>query len=432
MPPGFEPGNKGFADLGLTAWLWHRIPQIVLAYYAKGKALLSSHFIVYNKRMRGIRIIINWEISRIYSNWKRAAAIFIVPAAVMMLALSIFPYLINYMTTGSLSEKPVLIINAPDSFVQYVEDTEGSTVYSYDYMEDEEFTELWKNGEVTKLLKSGTIFALFLDNNIYIGCNGNSSIAMNKAESFREVVLDPYNETIKEQGQIVFEVDSFNPITKLLNYRTEANYGSARVIPPVLILLVYYCIYSLTSDMFASERDRGFYDKLLMAPISPKSIMLGKIYTCTLLVTMASYVTFIFLFLSSWLNRSNSSTSLIPFGMMLLPWQLAVIALVIPLTAFLCACICVSIIFSIKRMKDVILNLQMPLIYLMADLFYQIFSGNPGWLEFIIPVHGSIAVIKTVFLSEFRPWQLICVVISSLLPSLILLHKTFKKEGYNR
>ncbi len=24
-PPGFEPGNKGFADLCLTAWLWCHI-----------------------------------------------------------------------------------------------------------------------------------------------------------------------------------------------------------------------------------------------------------------------------------------------------------------------------------------------------------------------------------------------------------------------
>ena len=24
-PPGIEPGNKGFADLCLTAWLWRRI-----------------------------------------------------------------------------------------------------------------------------------------------------------------------------------------------------------------------------------------------------------------------------------------------------------------------------------------------------------------------------------------------------------------------
>jgi hypothetical protein len=150
------------------------------------------------------------------------------------------------------------------------------------------------------------------------------------------------------------------------------------------------------------------------------------------MVTGASYVTFIFLFISSWLNRSNSSTSLIPFGMFLLPGQLLVIALIIPVAAFLCSTICVNIVFSIRRMKDVILNLQMPLIYLMADLFFQIFSYTPGWLEFIIPIHGCTAVMKTVFLSEFRPWQLILVLISNILPALLLLRKTFKKEGYTR
>ena len=51
VPPGFEPGHKGFADLGLTAWLWHRIPQIVLAYYAKVEALLSSALLIIYARM---------------------------------------------------------------------------------------------------------------------------------------------------------------------------------------------------------------------------------------------------------------------------------------------------------------------------------------------------------------------------------------------
>ena len=391
---------------------------------------------LYNNNMRGILLIIRWEISRIYSNWKRAAAIFIVPAAVMMLALTIFPYLINYMSTGSISEKPILVVNPPESFTSYIAETEGTTVYTYDFMTLEEFTPIWNGDEdwIRDFLRTGSMFVFFADdgNRLLICYNGNSSIAASKAESFIEVVINPYNDSLREQGEIIFDTDLFNPVTKLLDYRSGANYGSGRVIPAVLVLLIYYCIYSLTSDMFASERDRGFYDKLLMTPVSPKSIMLGKILSCTLLVTVASYVTFLFLFLSSWLNRSNSSTSLIPFGMFLLPDQLLVIAVVIPLTAFLCACVCVSIIFSIKRMKDVILNLQMPLIYLMADLFYQLFSLNPGAVEFIIPVHGSTAVMRTVFQSEFKPWQLICVVISTLLPSLLLLHKTFKKEGYNR
>lgn len=391
---------------------------------------------LYNNNMRGILLIIRWEISRIYSNWKRAAAIFIVPAAVMMLALTIFPYLINYMSTGSISEKPILVVNPSESFTSYIEETEGTTVYTYDFMTLEEFTPIWNGDEdwIRDFLRTGSMFVFFADdgNKLLICYNGNSSIAASKAESFIEVVINPYNDSLREQGEIIFDTDLFNPVTKLLDYRSDANYGSGRVIPAVLVLLIYYCIYSLTSDMFASERDRGFYDKLLMTPVSPKSIMLGKILSCTLLVTVASYVTFLFLFLSSWLNRSNSSTSLIPFGMFLLPDQLLVIAVVIPLTAFLCACVCVSIIFSIKRMKDVILNLQMPLIYLMADLFYQLFSLNPGAVEFIIPVHGSTAVMRTVFQSEFKPWQLICVAISTLLPSLLLLHKTFKKEGYNR
>ena len=83
-------------------------------------------------------------------------------------------------------------------------------------------------------------------------------------------------------------------------------------------------------------------------------------------------------------------------------------------------------------MKDVILNLQMPLIYLMADLFFQIFSNTPGWLEFFIPIHGSIAVIRTVFMSEFKMWQLIGMLITSLCPALFVLRRTFKKEGYIR
>ena len=27
VPPGFEPGNNGFADRGLTTWLWRRLKR---------------------------------------------------------------------------------------------------------------------------------------------------------------------------------------------------------------------------------------------------------------------------------------------------------------------------------------------------------------------------------------------------------------------
>lgn len=382
--------------------------------------------------MHGILTIIKWEISRVFSNWQRAAAVFIVPAAVMMVALNIFPYLINYMSTGSLTEKPIIVAGAPESFIAYLEQTEGTTIYKYEFITEEELAEDWDSGKAMRELRNGRIYTVFVpdDNVAYIGCNGNSQLSLNKAESYIEVVMDPYNDYFSTEGNEVFEVNAFNPVIKLLDYRTEANYGSARVIPAILVLLIYYCVYSMMSDMFASERDRGFFDKLLMTPVSPQNIVFGKMIACTLLVSGATLITLLFLFLSSWLNRSNSSTSLIPFGLMLFPEQLLVIVIVIPVTAFLCSSICLSIIFSIRRMKDVILNLQMPLIYLLADLFFQIFSGNPGVLEFFIPIHGSIAIIKAVFMSNYRPWQLVGLLLTTLTSTLLIIRSTFRKAGF--
>ena len=143
---------------------------------------------LYNNNMRGILLIIRWEISRIYSNWKRAAAIFIVPAAVMMLALTIFPYLINYMSTGSISEKPILVVNPPESFTSYIEETEGTTVYTYDFMTLEEFTPIWNGDEdwIRDFLRTGSMFVFFADdgNKLLICYNGSLSIASSKAASF--------------------------------------------------------------------------------------------------------------------------------------------------------------------------------------------------------------------------------------------------------
>ena len=429
-------GIKVLQTLALPLGYGTACLKIVLEYYAErnGFCQVAAYgFPYYNIRMRRIITIIRWEISRVMSDWKRAASVFIIPAAVLMIALNIFPYLINYMTTGSLSEKPVVIVDAPDSFLEYIEDTEGRTVYRYRFRSSEDLgLRYYERREFIDDIKSGTIWVSFDEENgvIWLSCNGNSTFSINRAESFSEVVLTPYNETLIENNERTFTVDDFNPITRTLNHRTDANYGAAKVIPAVLVLLIYYCVYSLCSDIFAAERERGFYDKLLMTPVSPVTIVTGKILACTILVTAASYVTFFFLFMSSWLNHTNSSTSLIPFGLFLLPQQVLVIAAVIPVTAFLCCAICVRIIFSIRRMKDIILNLQMPLIYLLADVFFQLAAETPGRVEFAIPIHGSTALIKAVFLSQYQSWQLITVLIVSLIASVWLLFRTFTKEGY--
>jgi len=386
--------------------------------------------------MRDIITVFKWEISKIFSNWRKTAAVFIIPAAVMMLALNIFPVLVNYLSTGSLGSKPITVVDAPESFIEYLEQTEGTTIYEYEFMDTEDLIELWDDTELLRQkLKEGNIYTVFVqpDDIIYVGYNGNSTVMEDRAYSYIEVVLDEYNDYLQEQGSKIFEVDSFNPVTKLFDYRTDANEGASRIVPAVMVLLIYYCTYSLMTDMFASERMHGFYDKLLMTPVSPRKIVYGKLLATVSLVSIASLVTFIFLFFSSWLNRSNDSSSLIPFGMMLFPDQLILMIITVITASLLCAALCLKIIFSLHLMKDIIANLQLPLIYLLFDLLFQIFhTGVPVAAEYLIPVHSAIASLKAIFLSEVSPTRFGVGVITSLLLSALLIRSVFSKEGYIR
>lgn len=394
---------------------------------------MSSVNTIYNKHMNKIAIIIKWEISRILSNWRKAAAVFIIPAAVMMVALNLFPYLINYMSTGSVSGRPIIIVNAPDEFYDYVDETEGTTIYKYEFITLSRYLREIEDDTFTTNIRKGFIYCVFESDtdSINIQYNRDSAVMSDQAYSFMEVVINEFNDSQIIKSDEAYTVDGFNPITKLLNYRAGANLASARVIPAVIVLIIYYCTYSLMVDIFASEKDRGFWNKLIMTPVSPVKIVIGKMLSVVGLVSGAAYTTFAFLFLSSWINRSNSSTSLIPFGLFLLPKELGALIVIVPVTAFLCACICLSIIFSLDRMKDVILNLQMPLIFLLFELFLQLFYYDvPNWSEYYVPLHNSIAVLRAAFMTELSNTNLIFSVILNLIIAVIILLRVLKKEGY--
>ena len=67
--------------------------------------------------MRYAFIILKWEIQKILSSWKKTMAVFLIPAAVMVFAINLFPKLLTYLSTGSLGSQRVIVIDAPESFM---------------------------------------------------------------------------------------------------------------------------------------------------------------------------------------------------------------------------------------------------------------------------------------------------------------------------
>lgn len=417
--------------------------------------------------MKKIITIFKWEISKIFSSWQRTVTLFLLPAVILMLAINIFPLLINYMSTGTLNKQPVTVIGAPVTFRQYVESTVDARTFVYNYISVDEYIELVSDKEsFVKKLRKGLILCIFSSGDQYLTfdeevyayydrlASGNSGAkskakvylaydvdsisSQTRALQFKQGVLEPYQDTLIDSlggefaviGSSLFETDSFNPVTDLSDYRTTANTAASRVVPGVLLIMMYYCVYSLVSDMFASERDRGFMAKLLMSPVKPKHVYIGKIVAINVIVTAATYVTMLLLFFSSWLNRTNDAMSLLPFGMFLTPTELVIVLVSIPITTLLMTAMCIVTVFSLNRMQDITVNLQLPLIFFLGDFFIQMVRGTrPVTLEYFIPLHNTLALIAETFMAQNKLWHVLLIFLLNTGLAVLILFSTFRREA---
>ena len=91
--------------------------------------------------MNKILTIFMWEIRKLFSSWRRTFTLFLLPAIFLVGMLNLFPVLINYMTTGSLNKQPVMVVNAPDSFKDYLDENIKTNAFKYDFISTDEFKE---------------------------------------------------------------------------------------------------------------------------------------------------------------------------------------------------------------------------------------------------------------------------------------------------
>ncbi|MBP5416775.1 MAG: ABC transporter permease [Clostridiales bacterium] len=403
--------------------------------------------------MRHTITILKWEMSKIINNWQKTLKVFLLPALLLLAAINLFPMLMNYLSTGSLQSRPVTIVNAPDSFVDYFESNPKSSFYSVTWLSmdeamamDEEYRE--------EQMKKGGIFVFFaasertevVDFDECVAdyysrlAQGESTRRMHmileidykgdynsylQAEQFKEDIAKGYSPYLLEHlgqpyldsgGGERWDTDLFNPFTFVTSNRSVANLGASRTIPSMMILLMYYCIYSLTAETLASARQSGFLTKVYLSPISKESLLIGKALMVIFVGIISAVVTFFLLFVSSWLNRSNSAYSLLPFGLFLTPSQLLAFFILLVTAAIMIAMLCFGITFMVRRMQDVIMNLQVPLVLLIFEFFGNMFRPSDAILaEYFIPIHNVIMTIREIFNGTYSWWTVLLVIFINLI-----------------
>ncbi len=403
--------------------------------------------------MRHTITILKWEMSKIINNWQKTLKVFLLPALLLLAAINLFPMLMNYLSTGSLQSRPVTFVNAPDSFVDYFESSPKSSFYSPTWMTLEEAEQI-VDSEGEGIMKNGGVIVFFmasenrkvvdfdscvrdyysrlslgqntrnLNMTVEIDYNGDYNSYL-QAEQFKADIGEGYSPYLLEHlgqpyldagGGERWDVDVFNPFTFVTSNRAVANLGASRTIPSMMILLMYYCIYSLTAETLAASRQSGFLTKVYLSPISKESLLIGKALMVIFVGIVSAVVTFFLLFISSWLNRSNSAYSLLPFGLFLTPSQLLVFFILLIVAAVMMAMLCFGITFKIRRMQDVIMNLQVPLVLLIFEFFGNMFRPSDAiFAEYFIPIHNVIMSIREIFNGTYSVWTVLLVICINLL-----------------
>ncbi len=403
--------------------------------------------------MKAAWVIFRWEIKRILSNWRQTLAVFLVPALVLLMALYLFPMVVDYLSSGAVGRARVILVDPHDSFTDFIGQNTLAKNYEYTVISSGDFEKALSDGSAKKMTERGSFYIAFsvlpyegqTDENSFddaiTGYYDRLAVSNNQIGStaFISVIFNPNNaksytgslqfsadllvkykqyvlQTVGKEffeggGGFAFSANTFNPYTQLMIYRSVANPAAARVIPGAVILLLYYCIYSLSGDTLAADRERGFLAKIALTPISSRSLLLGKAMAVISVGLLASLTTLFVMFLASWANRSNNPMSLIPFGLFLFPSQIGMILLAVLSGAALMTAYCFKVILDLEKMEDIIMNLQIPLLLFLLDFFLQLFRGtSPVSGEYIIPLHNVIIIIRDILSGTLRTGTTIFVI----------------------
>lgn len=428
--------------------------------------------------MKAMLTIFRWECRRILTNWRQSVAIFLIPAVVLLGAIYVFPLLVSYLSTGSVTRPTVVLVSPDTASIAFFKTDSMASQYTYSVWDSKRFEAAVSDGSASAVTKRGGFFAVFTADDTdpaVAGEKGFSStvrdffsavkenpdalthavvtlyydpgieMSYTLAYQFKNDVLPLYSDyLLQTEGSIIYSggggdpflIDVFNPYTSLMEKRAEANPAAARVIPGILILLLYYCVYSLSGDILAADRERGFLSKLTLTPISTRSLLFGKALAVIAISIGTSLVTLLVLFLSSWANRTNNPLSLIPFGLLLTPAELAYILLSITCAAVLMTMYTFKVILDLKKMSDITMNLQLPLILFLIDFFMQIFRfSSPDLLEYAIPLHNNLLLIHNVMAGTIQFPQVLFVVIFDLIITVYLYQNAsvrFEQEDKRR
>ena len=251
--------------------------------------------------MYGIKAIVSKELRRVFKDKKMIMSLFVLPVILVVGLFSLIGMLVKAQMDDVQEHEPVVyIMNAPDSFISFAQ-TAGLTGYTV-IDGDAKQLEDAKAGLYDALTDLVIVFPDGFEAQVTKGIDALDSIQTPSVELF-------YNpsEDYSAQAREVYMayLDSYRQMllgSRFGNYAAVEMFGIndnliqdedkaagkmlGTMLPYFITMLIFASAMSLGVDMIAGEKERGTLAAMLLSPIKREQIVLGKVFSLSILAVM--------------------------------------------------------------------------------------------------------------------------------------------------
>ncbi|MCI7813658.1 MAG: ABC transporter permease subunit [Lachnospiraceae bacterium] len=368
--------------------------------------------------MRGIQIVFQKELKRVFKDKKMIFSLFILPVVLMVGIYGLMGYLTDQMMEDVETHKSLVWIqNEPEDLRIYVpqldqiaeiqsltasDSTDEVKQMIYDGMVDllivfpEDFTEQiaeYESSEQPPEIKT-----------FYNPSEDYSSAAR---QSIVELLESVYEKALLEQrfGNLnvvtAFTVDSTNAEESTIQNESKAAGRMLGMMLPYLItILLFAGTMSLGTDTITGEKERGTLACMLVTPVKRSEIVLGKLLALTVMSILSAsvYIIALVIAMPKALGSMGAGDLTVSFGAS----QIAMMAAVILALAFLYVLLVAVVSVFARTVKEAATYVTpLYMIVIVAGLFTMFATtGTREVYEYLIPIYSSSICLSEIFANE--------------------------------
>ena len=400
--------------------------------------------------MYGIKAIISKELRRVFKDKKMVMSLFVLPVILVMGIFSLMGTLIKGQMDDVQAHEPVVyIVNEPDSFESFA-NTAGISGYTVLDAGDTAGFEAARAGLYDKSTDLIMVFPDGFEKLVMTGMEDIADIATpeielfyNPSEDYSSEARDVYMSYLDVYKQMLLgnrfgnyaavEMFSVND-NQVQDEEKAAGKMLGTMLPYFITMLIFAGAMGLGVDMIAGEKERGTLATMLLSPVKREQIVLGKVFSLSILAVMSAavYIISMVIALPMLINNIGGGDALAGVSISFTGGQIAqMVILMIGVVLLYVSIICMVAVFArnVKEASSYISPVY--ILVLVAGMITMYTSADGVFYKYLIPVYGSTMAFKDILTREITMPNFLATTVSTYVFAVVMvavMTKAFNSE----